>query len=146
MGSLSHFAYTAIGDAVNLAFRLDGLNKHLDTRILATRDFLKGINDQFDSRMVGLFRFKGFDAVTEVHELIGLAAEPQASLPWRKAFACGLRDFRLREFGAAEQSFTETLKHRPEDGAARFYLEIIPEYRTASLPPEWAGEIELKEK
>jgi adenylate cyclase len=146
VGSSSHFAYTAIGDAVNLAFRLDGLNKHLDTRILATRDFLKGINDQFDSRMVGLFRFKGFDAVTEVHELIGLAAEPQASLPWRKAFACGLRDFRLREFGAAEQSFTETLKHRPEDGAARFYLEIIPEYRTASLPPEWAGEIELKEK
>ena len=146
VGSSSHFAYTAIGEAVNLAFRLDGLNKHLDTRILATRDFLKGINDQFDSRLVGLFRFKGFDAVTEVHELVGLAAEAQASLPWRMAFACGLRDFRLREFGAAEQSFTETLKQRPEDGPARFYLEIIPEYRTASLPPGWAGEIELKEK
>jgi hypothetical protein len=97
--------------------------------------------------MVGLFRFKGFDAVTEIHELIGFAAEAEASMPWRITFACGLRDFRLKAWEAAEQSFAETLKYRPEDGPAKFYLEIIiPEYRAASLPPEWAGEIELKEK
>jgi adenylate cyclase len=146
VGSSSHFAYTAIGKAVNLAFRLDGLNKQLDTRILATRDFLKGISVQFTSRSVGLFKFKGFDAVMEIYELIGVAAEAQASQLWRNAFACGLRDFRLRAWGAAEQSFAETLKHRPEDGPAKFYLKIIPGYRDARLPSDWAGEIELTEK
>ena len=146
VGSSSHFAYTAIGEAVNLTFRLDGLNKQLDTRILATRDFLKGISEQFASRMVGHFRFKGFDGVMEIHELIGLAVEAQASQAWREAFARGLHHFQRRAFEAAEQSFIETLGHHPGDGPARFYLEKIPEFRAASLSPEWVGEIELREK
>ena|ERR1035441_3654370 len=145
-GSSTHFAYTAIGKAVNLAFRLDGLNKQLDTRILATSYFLKGIDDQFDNRSVGHFNFVGSQAVMEVKELIGGGAEVEASQVWRNAFACGLRDFRLRAWGAAEQRFAETLKHRPDDGPAKFYREWNRKFRENPPPAWWTGVIELTEK
>ncbi len=146
VGSSSHFAYTAVGEAVNLSFRLDGLNKQLDTRILATRDFLKGIHGAVTSRRLGLFRFKGFDAVVEVHEVLGAAADAESSKAWREAFARGLHHFQRRSFDAAEAAFKDTLAVRPDDGPAQFYLERVRELREAALPREWAGEIELKEK
>ena len=146
LGSSSYFAYTAIGEAVNLTFRLDGLNKQLDTEILATRDFLKGSGDQFASRSVGHFKFMGFEAAMEIHELIGVAAEAHASRLSRDAFAHGLHQFRRRRFEAAAQCFEETLKLNPKDGPAKYYLKWLRELEPAKLPEKWIGVIELTEK
>src|SRR5262249_61089950 len=97
-GRESTSAYTDVWQAVNLAFRLQGLNKQLGTTILASRDFLKGNNELLSTRMIGHFRFKGFDHVVEVYEILGSAQNNGPGPPWVEMFARGVHHFRRREF------------------------------------------------
>lgn len=146
IGSSTHFDYTAIGESVNLASRLEGLNKQLGTNILATRDIQKSVEGQIVSRLVGHFKFKGFDQVVEVHEMVALPDQEQATAAWRNAFAAALNRFQRKSFAEAEAGFRKTLELRPDDGPSKFYLEQIK--RLSAQPPaaEWFGEIDLREK
>jgi adenylate cyclase len=146
VGSTTRFDYTAIGEPVNVASRLENLNKYLGTDLLATRDIQKIVEQTVASRMVGHFRFKGVERVVEVHELIGPADQAEPSRPWREAFADALFHFQRRAFGAAETRFRRALELKPADGPALFYLERLAEFLAHPPPDDWAGEIELKEK
>jgi len=146
MGSSTHYDYTAVGQTVNLAFRLESFNKQLGTDILASRDFLKGISQQPTARMIGHFRFKGFDGVFEVHEVLGSSELAQATQPWRDTFVRAVHHFQRRSFPAAETALRETLELRPNDGPSQFLLERIAELRGAQLSSDWAGEIDLDQK
>jgi adenylate cyclase len=146
VGSSTHFDYTAVGQNVNLAFRLESFNKQLGTDILASRDFLKGIAHQLTTRLIGHFRFKGFDGVFEVHEILGGSELAQATQPWRETFARAVHHFHRRSFPAAETALRETLELRPNDGPSQFLLERISELRGAQLSSDWAGEIDLDQK
>ena len=146
IGSSTHFDYAAIGESVNMASRLEGLNKQLGTNILATREIQKTSESQLVTRLVGHFRFKGFDQVTEIYELIGSSASENQTKPWRDAFANALSRFQRQAFADADLGFRQTLEIRPDDGPSKFYLERIAQFRTH--PPEggWLGEIDLREK
>jgi adenylate cyclase len=146
VGSSTHYDYTAVGQTVNLAFRLESFNKQLGTDILASRDFLKGTKEPLTTRMIGHFRFKGFDGVFEVHEILGGADLAQATQPWRDTFARAVHQLHRRAFPAAEEALRETLRLRPNDGPSQFLLERIAELRNAPLSPDWAGEIDLDRK
>lgn len=146
LGSSMRFQYTAVGNAVNLTSRLEGLNKFLGTTVLATRAFVRLVEPQVTARSVGSFRFKGLDEVVEVYELIGgpeIAAETQ---PWRDAFRHALVQFHDRAFDQAEATFRKVLEFRPADGPTAFYLESLTYFRLHAPPPDWMGEIDLKEK
>ena len=146
IGNVRHLAYTAIGESVNLASRLEGANKLLGTGILASRDFIKASGDRFTNRLLGLFRMKGFHGVVDIYELIGLAEREADSRVWRDVFQRGVAAFQRRQFDEAEHHFQEVLLIRKGDGPAKFYLERIQEFRVADLPGDWIGEIDLKEK
>ena len=145
-GSTTRIDYTAIGENVNLASRLEGLNKYLGTDILVTRETLEGCSDEIVSRPVGQFRLKGFEKLVEVHDLLGRRDQAEATKSWRDAFARALQEFQRNNFEDAEAGFRHTLEIRPDDGPARFYLQQIADLRIHPPPSDWRGEIELKDK
>jgi adenylate cyclase len=145
-GSSKRVDYTALGENVNLTARMEGLNKYLGTRILATGDIIEPVESKFTSRYLGRFQLKGFAKAVEVYELIGgpELAEPNRALI--EQFAAGLEAFRRRDFDAAELAFKRVLQSNPKDGPSKFYLAQVNEFRVEPPDSNWSGDIELKEK
>jgi adenylate cyclase len=145
-GSTARVDYTAIGESINLASRMEGLNKYLGTRVLITDDTEREVGSRLVTRYVGLFRLKGFERAVGVYELIARPEKGAESQALREGFAQALDRFMKREFAAAEAAFHRVLEINPKDGPAGFYLDQIIELRAAELPPDWKGEIILKDK
>ena len=145
-GSAERVDYTALGENVNLASRLEGLNKHLGTSTLMSGETKAGIGDRLVTRRLGSFRLKGFEKAVDVHELVGWPAEAETTRPWRESFEVALRHFGSGDLVAASQAFGRTLELRPGDGPAQFYLGRIESLQKDGLPNGWLGEVELKEK
>lgn len=145
-GSTERVDYTALGENINLASRMEGLNKYLGTTLLATGETQAAVGDKMVSRFAGHFRLKGFEKKVEVYELIGRKDEAEGSRPWREAFAEALKHFERGDFEAAEAGFRNTLELRADDGPSKFYLKHIAEVRHHSKLENWTGEVELKEK
>ena len=145
-GSTERVDYTALGENINLASRMEGLNKYLGTTLLATGETFAAVTGKVISRFAGRFRLKGFERAVDVHELIGTPEEAEATRPWRDTFGEALRHFQERNFAAAEAGFRRTLELHPGDGPAEFYLTRLAELPPGLLPDEWTGEVELKDK
>ncbi len=144
-GSATRIDYTAIGENINLASRLEGLNKFLGTDVLITAEVKNGTGDKFVTRPVGRFRLKGFERAVEVHELVGTADEAADSKVWREAFKNALNLFEQKHFLQAKDAFSHVQQLR-NDGPSRFYLRYLEEIASESLPSNWHGEVDLKEK
>jgi adenylate cyclase len=145
-GSSTRVDYTAIGENINLASRMEGLNKHLGTQALITSETKNEIGDRLVTRPLGRFRLKGFDKNVEVFELLGRPESAEGSKPLREAFALALRLFQEKNFGAAGVAFHKVLQLEPKDGPAKFYLNQTAVLHAQAPPEDWGGEVELKEK
>jgi adenylate cyclase len=74
VGSTERMNYTALGNTVNLAARLEGLNKQVGTAILASEDVVMRVRDQFKFRALDAVVAKGMTKETRIFELVGAAA------------------------------------------------------------------------
>ncbi|HWN96391.1 MAG TPA: adenylate/guanylate cyclase domain-containing protein, partial [Methylomirabilota bacterium] len=145
-GSATRVDYTAIGEDVNLASRMEGLNKYLGTTVLMTGAVKQEIGDQFITRYLGKFQLKGFERAVEVYELLAKRGDEVGAASLHDQFESGLRLFQKRDLDAAETVFRHLNETKPHDGSTQFYLKHISELREHGLPTEWNGEVELKEK
>jgi adenylate cyclase len=145
-GSDARVDYTAIGENINLASRMEGLNKYTGTVALITADTCREVGSRLVTRYLGLFRLKGFEKTVGVYELLGRPEQEAESRELRERFACGLAKFMKRDFAGAAEDFRGALEITPQDGPARFYLDQIEELRAAAPGDDWNGEIVLKDK
>ncbi|MEI9865403.1 MAG: adenylate/guanylate cyclase domain-containing protein [Limisphaerales bacterium] len=145
-GSTARVDYTALGENINLAARMEGLNKYLGTEVLITQDVFNGIQGRLDARFLGLFRLKGFERNVGVYELVGKPDKTESFRPLHEAFAAALKLFQEKKLADAETALQKVLEIKPNDGPSKFYLKHIAELRDHLLPSDWSGEVELKEK
>jgi adenylate cyclase len=135
-GGGGHFVFSIVGDTANTASRIESLNKHLGTSILATRSALEGLEGLL-LRPLGDFVFVGKTEALPIVEIMASTAhmsERQQRLT--DAFAAALVFFHAAEWSNAEDAFEALLREFPDDGPARFYLARCRSYLSGAQPPE----------
>ena len=146
VGAIDHFEYRAVGDCVNTASRLEGLNKYLKTRIVVSEDVIAGI-DNFLTRPLGRFILAGKVNAIPVHELIGERDRAHGGqFLVSETFGLALEAYRKKLWEEAIRLFEEVLEMSPEDGPSRFYLMLCREFIVKPPPDGWEGSVSLASK
>jgi class 3 adenylate cyclase len=147
MGSQRKMNYTIMGNAVNIAARLEGLNKMYGSWILVSENTAREAGDAFLTRRLDRVRLVGIKTPVQVYELIEFAAEAAAEQRQVvELFHQALGSFEQRDWAAAEAGFKKVLDLAPHDSPSGVFLERSRNYRDRSPSPDWDGVFELTHK
>jgi adenylate cyclase len=146
-GGGGHFVYSIVGDSANTASRIEGLNKHVGTQILATRSVTVGFDDELLLRDIGRFRFAG---KTEALPIVEVLSRRDKASPAMTAlcerFAEALDRFDRADWSGAAERFKAILGDYPQDGPSGFYLDLCERYRKGQAPTEDPGVVNMTAK
>ena len=145
IGTPERFAYTLLGDAVNLASRLEGLNRIYGTAIIASGAVVEEAGDGFEWRRLDRVAVKGRQQATLIWELMGAKGAVAAGrLAARDVYEAALDAYSAAEFEPAAEGFADALRVWPDDAAAMMRDRAVA---LASDPPVlWDGVHVMEEK
>jgi len=139
MGAENKMDYTIMGNAVNLAARLEGVNKQYYTGGILISEYTKEkIGDEFLLRRLDRVRVVGINTPLRLYELLALRqtadkADLDALEQWENAIDL----FEKKRFRPALLLFYSLVKSRPKDKVARFYASRSKAFSEKPPPPEW---------
>ena len=137
-----HLEFRAVGDIVNTASRVEGLNKILNTSLLATAEVVESVGDLF-VRPVGRFQLAGKSQPLDLVELIGDAGNKKEEFT---AFASGLENFRVGKLPEAAAQFKQLSQRWPNDGPTRFFVVACGERIAVRNDALWDPTITIAQK
>jgi class 3 adenylate cyclase len=148
MGSENKLDYTIMGNAVNLAARLEGANKLYHTGGILISEYTKNaVGDEFLCRSLERVRVVGISCPLRLYEIIGFRAQVSAEeIERQRVWENAVELFEKRQFKEAEEIFVSFTKHCEDDGVAKYYTDRCRWCILVPPPADWDGVNNLTQK
>jgi adenylate cyclase len=134
IGSQKHMNFTVIGDEVNTASRMEGLNKFYETQILISQSTRQEIGELFSLRLVDRVLMVGKSQPMPIYEVLGEAG--MALTAGQRCFEAGLEAYCRRDFAQALELFQ---RGAGEDRTCRVFVARCEHLLTHPPPADWNG-------
>ena len=148
VGSDERMNDTALAETVNLASRLEGLNKQLGTDILVSEAVMGNLSEEFVARPVDMVRVKGATHPVRVFELVSPRqyTEGEDDKIYLESWLACYTSYTERRWADAAANFDQHIKDFPTDAAAKVLRARAVVYMDSAPPEDWDGVFEAQMK
>jgi adenylate cyclase len=147
MGTDNKMNYTIMGNDVNLAARLEGVNKSYATWILVSESTWNETHGTFVGRKLDRVRVVGINTPVQLYNIMGITSEASAQiLSLSGQFNLAIDAYREKRFGDSLKLFDQCREIDPDDEATKIFYERVATIVQNGVPDDWSDVINMTSK